>query len=306
MKRIQNRMAESRFAFPVAMAYAIAVWLAAGVAENGNWLQLLLFVLSTLMMVALNNSNALIRIYSRMVSCSFIVMTCAQTFLFSSLRSAGVGLAFILFYLSLLRSYQDKRAPGIVFYSFACLGIASVFFVQILYFVPVLWILMSTNLMAMTHRMFWASILGIILPYWFAAGYYAYTGTLGDLADHFAQLWQFEPLLQYAAADIHTITTFGIISLLSVIGIIHYMRKSYLDKIRTRMIFEMFITIDILAYIFVILQPQHFECLMPVITVNTSCLFAHFIALTKTRTTNIFFILACIMMVALTIFNIAL
>lgn len=299
-------MAESRFAFPVVMTYAIAVWLAAGVAENGNWLQLLLFVLSTLMMVALNNSNALIRIYSRMVSCSFIVMTCAQTFLFSSLRSAGVGLAFILFYLSLLRSYQDKRAPGIVFYSFACLGIASVFFVQILYFVPVLWILMSTNLMAMTHRMFWASILGIILPYWFAAGYYAYTGTLGDLADHFAQLWQFEPLLQYDAVDIHTITTFGIISLLSVIGIIHYMRKSYLDKIRTRMIFEMFITIDILAYIFVILQPQHFECLMPVITVNTSCLFAHFIALTKTRTTNIFFILACIMMVALTIFNIAL
>lgn len=306
MKRIQNRMAESRFAFPVAMAYALAIWIAAGVAESGNWIQLLLFILSTLLMVALNNGNALIRIYSRMVSCSFIVMTCAQTFLFSSLESAGVGLAFILFYLSLLRSYQDKRAPGIVFYSFACLGIASTFFAQILYFVPVMWILMATNLMAMTHKMFWASVLGIVMPYWFAAGYYAYTGTLGDLADHFAQLWQFEPLLQYGGLDIHKIVTFGVISLFSIVGIVHYMRKSYLDKIRTRMIFEMFITIDILAYLFIVLQPQHFDSLMPVITVNTSCLFAHFVALTKTRATNIFFILACIVMVALTIFNIAL
>lgn len=306
MKRIQNRMAESRFAFPITMAYGLAVWMAAGVAENGNWIQLLMFVVSTLLMVALNNGNALIRIYSRMVSCSFIVMTCAETFLFSSLESAGVGLAFILFYLSLLRSYQDKRASGIVFYSFACLGIASVFFVQILYFVPVLWILMATNLMAMTHRMFWASVLGLVLPYWFAAGYYAYTGTLGDMADHFTLLWQFEPLLQYGALDIHKIATFGIISLFSLVGIVHYMRKSYLDKIRTRMIFEMFITIDILAYLFIVLQPQHFDCLMPVITVNTSCLFAHFVALTKTRATNIFFILACIVMVALTIYNIAL
>lgn len=306
MKRIQNRMAESRFAFPVTMAYALAIWLASGVAAEGNWIQLALFALSTLMMVTLNNSNALIRIYSRMVSCSFIVMTCAQTFLFSSLRSAGVGLAFILFYLSLMRSYQDKKAPGIVFYSFACLGIASVFFVQILYFVPVLWILMGTNLMSMTHRMFWASVLGIVMPYWFAAGYCAYAGTLGDLADHFAQLAQFEQLFQYDSLDIHKIVTFGIISLFSLVGIVHYMRKSYLDKIRTRMIFEMFITVDIMAYVFIILQPQHYDCLMPVITVNTSCLFAHFIALTKTRTTNIFFILACIVMVALTIFNIAL
>ena len=299
-------MAESRFAFPVTMAYALAIWLASGVAAEGNWIQLVLFALSTLMMVTLNNSNALIRIYSRMVSCSFIVMTCAQTFLFSSLRSAGVGLAFILFYLSLMRSYQDKKAPGIVFYSFACLGIASVFFVQILYFVPVLWILMGTNLMSMTHRMFWASVLGIVMPYWFAAGYCAYAGTLGDLADHFAQLAQFEQLFQYDSLDIHKIVTFGIISLFSLVGIVHYMRKSYLDKIRTRMIFEMFITVDIMAYVFIILQPQHYDCLMPVITVNTSCLFAHFIALTKTRTTNIFFILACIVMVALTIFNIAL
>ena len=142
-KRIQNRLAESRFAFPVMIIYGIAVWLGAGTVAEGAYLQLAFFVASTLLMMMLNNTNSLIRIYSRMVSCSFVAMTCAATFLFSSLESCATGMCFILFYLSLLRSYQDKRAPGIAFYSFACLGIASLFFVQILYFVPFLWILMA-------------------------------------------------------------------------------------------------------------------------------------------------------------------
>ena len=78
---------------------------------------------------------------------------------------------------------------------------------------------------------------------------------------------------------------------------------SYLDKIRTRMIFEMFITIDILTIIFIILQPQHINTLLTIMIVNTSCLFAHYIALTKTRVTNIVCILAFCLTIGLTIFN---
>ena len=139
----------------------------------------------------------------------------------------------------------------------------SLFFVQILYFVPFLWILMASNMMALTHRMFWATVLGLVMPYWFAVGYYVVTNQFDAFIDHFAELAQFEPLLQYEALDIHRIATFGLVVLLAVIGIIHYMRNSYQDKIRTRMIFEMFITVDILSFVFIILQPQHFDNLLP-------------------------------------------
>lgn len=302
-KRIQNRLAESRFAFPVMIIYGLAVWLGAGTVAEGAYLQLAFFMASTLLMMMLNNTNSLIRIYSRMVSCSFVAMTCAATFLFSSLESCATGTCFILFYLSLLRSYQDKRAPGIAFYSFACLGIASLFFVQILYFVPFLWILMASNMMALTHRMFWATVLGLVMPYWFAVGYYVVTNQFDAFIDHFAELAQFEPLLQYEALDIHRIATFGLVVLLAVIGIIHYMRNSYQDKIRTRMIFEMFITVDIISFVFIILQPQHFDNLLPIIIVNTSCLFAHYVALTRTWLTNVTFIVMCLATLGLTIFN---
>lgn len=302
-KRLQNKIAESRFALLVMALYGIGVWLLAGGYSSEMRLQFALFIVSTFMMVALNNNNALIRIYSRMVSCSFIGMTCAASFLFGSVDASVVQTMFVMFYLSLMRSYQDKHAPGIVFYSFASLGIASLFFVQILYFVPFLWILMATNLMAFSHKMFWASIIGVIAPYWFAAGYYAYIDELPALADHFVQLTQFGQILDYTVLDVHEIATFAVVALLALIGIVHYLRNSYLDKIRTRMMFEMFITVDLLAVLFVLLQPQHFNTLLPVIIVNTSCLYAHFIALTRTRLTNIVFIAVCLLVVALTAYN---
>lgn len=283
--------------------YGILIWFAGGLLEQELYVQFALFAVSTLTMLTLNNSNALIRIYSRMVSCSFIAMTCAATFLFQHTETAVVQTMVALFYLSLTRSYQDKRAPGIVFYSFACLGIASLWFVQILYFVPVLWILMATNMMALSHKMFWASIIGVIAPYWFAAGYYAWQDNLPALADHFMELTEFQPVTGLLSIGTHQLVTLAVVFLLAVIGITHYLRNSYLDKIRTRMIFEMFITIDILAIVFVILQPQHYNALMPVLIVNTSCLYAHFIALTKTKWTNIVFLTVCLLMAALTVYN---
>ena len=153
------------------------------------------------------------------------------------------------------------------------------------------------------HRMFWATVLGLVMPYWFAVGYYVVTNQFDAFIDHFAELAQFEPLLQYEALDIHRIATFGLVVLLAVIGIIHYMRNSYQDKIRTRMIFEMFITVDILSFVYIILQPQHFDNLLPIIIVNTSCLFAHYVALTRTWLTNVTFIVMCLATLGLTIFN---
>lgn len=302
-KRLQNRVAESRFAFPVTMLYALAVWMAAGAISRELYLQFFLFAVSTLMMVTLNNSNALIRIYSRMVSCSFVIMTCAATFMFSSTESAVVQTCFISFYLLLFRIYQDKRAPGIAFYSFLCLGVASLYFVQILYFMPFLWILMRANLMALSHKMFIASILGIIAPYWFATGYFFYIGQPEWILEHFALLGEFSPLFCIDVIDTHRICIFAIVFLMAIVGIVHYLRNSYLDKIRTRMLFEVFVTINLLAFVFIVLQPQHFDVLLPVIIVNTSCLYAHFISLTKTRFTNATFVIISLMVFALTVFN---
>ena len=149
-KRAQNIVAESRFTLPFVVAYAIAVWLASGLLIpnipitssellRGAWGQFLCFIFSAYLMVELNNSNALIRIYSRMVSSSFLVLICSGAFLFTSMSGAIAQLCAVGTYFLLFRCYQDKQSVGWTYYSFLCVGLASIVFPQAFYYVPLLW-----------------------------------------------------------------------------------------------------------------------------------------------------------------------
>jgi len=55
------------------------------------------------------------------------------------------------------------------------------------------------------------------------------------------------------------------------------------------MLYELFIAMSISSAVFILLQPRHFDILMRILIVNTAPLIAHFIALTRTRLTNIAF-----------------
>lgn len=303
IKRLQNTIAESRYALLVAAIIAAAIWYFGGLVEKRLYIQMGLVACSTLLMVELNNGHALIRIYSRMVSCVFLALTCASCFLYPLSRTWIVTLCFISFFLIIFHAYQDKQAPGWHFYAFLCLGIASTVFVQTFFYVPLLWILTATLLNAASFRSFWASILGLMLPYWFLLPISAFNNQLHSWQAHFMSITQFQPIFMYEELDEHRMITFAIIVFLTLIGMIHFWRNSYMDKIRTRMFYEMLIINTLATIAFVVLQPQHFDTLMGIIIIGASVTIAHFIALTHTRLTNIVFISILILIILLTIYN---
>lgn len=129
-KRIQNKIAESRWTLSTLTMLALAVWGLAGMGEHRLWINLLCLVLSTYLMVELNNANTLIRIYSRMVSGSFLVLATVCMHQLTSYTSSISILCMAGFYTSLFRSYQDEASPGWVFYAFICWGFASIVWPQ--------------------------------------------------------------------------------------------------------------------------------------------------------------------------------
>ncbi|MBO4826385.1 MAG: hypothetical protein J5506_03995 [Prevotella sp.] len=303
-KRFQNRIAESRYALPFMLVLTTLIWMAGGLYYNQLlWAPFACTIVAAYLMVELNNINALIRIYSRMVSCSFLALTSMATFLFDSLQGSIAQLCFVAFYICLFHSYQDKRGAGWVFYAFFCLGMASTVFVQIVFFVPFIWLLMARYLMSFSPRTFWASIVGLIAPYWFVVVWYLVTNRMEDFVAHFTAIAQFTPLFDYSGLDEHRVITFLFVALLALMGSVHCLRRSHLDKIRTRMVFSIFIHMNVLTIIFIILQPQHFDPLLKLMIVNTSILIAHYIALTRTRTTNISFYFLVAATLFLTIYN---
>ena len=314
-KRAQNRVAESRFTLSAVMAYAIAVWLFSGrliptlptsLAElqHGAWVQFFCFLASVFLISELNNSNALIRIYSRTVSCSFIVLMCAGNFLFSSVSGAIAQMCIIAAYLALFRTYQDRASVGWTYYAFLCFGLASCTFPQFVFFVPLLWFLMFFQLSSLSWRTFFASILGVLTPYWFALPLLLYWGNTEALSAHIANLVDLQKPLDHAAAlTINELAFFVFITALGITGTVHYQRKKSGDNIRIRLFYDCFILMWVAAAIFLLMQPQHYDVLIRLIIINVSPLIAHFLTLTNTRITNIAFYVICAVALLLTLYN---
>lgn len=316
-KHAHNHIAESRLTLPIVSIYGLVVWLINGFLSpyyplesrgltGGAWVQLGCYVLSVILMVVLNNSHSLIRIYSRLVSASFIVLSCVACFLFNSMDGAIVGLCVIAAYFTGFHSFQDKEATGWIFYSFVCIGLGSLLFVQLFYFIPVLWLLMQLRLNSLSWRTFFASIVGLITPYWFISSYLFFKGNFSFFVTHFEQLGHFPFPYDYSQLTIAQVATFAFIVILTMMGIIHYLHKRINDKIRTRELYGCFITLSLLSIAFMAIQPQHYDCMIHILIINTSPLIAHYFALSYTRVTEVVFRVVCLITLLLTAYNLCL
>jgi hypothetical protein len=284
---------------------ATVVWLLAGAAEHGWWLQWLCFATCCYLMVMLNNIHALIRIYSRMVSCVFMALMCTACFLFPSLPGAVMQLCTIAFLLMWFTIYQDRNASGRCYYAFLALGLASVPFVQILWLLPLLWILTLTNLMALSWRTWVASVLGVLTPYWFWLCWQLHQGDLTPLGNHLADLL---PDITFALPDLLVphLLSLVLAVVLIVMGTMHFLHKSFGDKIRIRMFYYSFMWLGLAGMLFTLLLPEKYDMSFRLMVVCAAPLAGHFIALTNTKVTNITFLVLTAVTLAVTLLNIGL
>lgn len=316
MKRLQNKIAESRWSLPTTATMALLVWLLGGAIGHQLWLPFVCFVVSSYLMVELNTTFVLLRTYSRMVSCAFIVLSCCSSFLFPNTASNVVVLCYVASLMPLFNSYQDKESVGWTFYAFLALGISSLFWVQMLYLVPLTWLLMAVCLRSLSFRTLMSSLLGLLTPYWFALVYFAFALDYTTPLEHFRRLADFGPIAVCTTTDeyVHWFLRLGIerllclafVVVLFITGFVHYLRTKFLDKLNTRMYYDVFFTFGFLFILDILLQPQHFDMLYHMLLVCVSPVIAHYITHTKTFITNISFIVMSVTALALIIINIIL
>ena len=163
--------------------------------------------------------------------------------------------------------------------------------------------MMITNTMSLSWRTWIASLLGLLTPYWFGAVWVIYQYDYALIIDHFTALTDFEEPFNLYGITGYQKATLGLIILMAVISTIHFIRKNYLDKIRTRMFYGFFIWMDLAALVFLLLQPQHFNAMLLIMILSTSPLIAHFVALTSTKLTNITFLVLSTATLLLTAYN---
>ena len=277
MKYIQNQIIESRKLLPSTIAYSVVVWMLAGLLTQGWWLQFGLFLSTALIVMLINNVNLLIRIYSRSVSASFMMLSCSGVFLFPSLSGAFIQLCFATSFLTLFKAYQDRSGTGWVFYSFMCISLASIADSFVLCYLPLFWILMFFFVYAGSWRTFFASLFGVITPYWFLACW-----MLGNIRKRC--LMRSSVVSQNYHSSCLTIRSLlqqllllGVLTVSGLIGTIHFLRQYYNDKIRVQQIYYGFIVMGASTIGMIFLLPQHYDMLIRMLIICVSPLIGHFL-----------------------------
>lgn len=281
-----------------------------------------MFVISVYLMVELNNRNALMRQYSRMVSCSYIALMGIFPQLFLSWQVMAVQLCFIAILSLLFATYQRRSALGHKYWAYLFLGIACAIWPPMLYLMPAFWIVEAFFLMSFSIKSFSASIFGVLTPLWIALPYIIYAGIYDDVIALSAQLLPGDALIQgfnspelLLATDlpldkIPYLTSYALLTLLLITGIVHCLRNIYQDKIQVRMLYNAFLLVVAFAYLAmlatIILNFENRDSvlyLLSIVVVCTSPLVAHYITFTNTRITNASVVIFILLLLAAGAYN---
>lgn len=302
-KHLQNRVAESILTLPVAAVVNLLVWVAVGLFVHQWWIQLGSMACTSLVMIELSNSNVLLRIRSRMVTSTFLLLSAACSFLFSSLPGGIVSLCLVCSLYLLFHTYQNTSAVRLTYYAYLILSLSSLFTIQTLYFTPLFWLLSLTQLQSLRFRTWMASLLGLLTPYWFILPWLLYQNDFQPFADHFTELVSFLEPFDFALIGIQPLCSFIFIDLLAIASLIHFLMHGFEDRIRVRQLYGFFIWTGLAASLFLIVQPQFFDLLLRIIIICASPLIAHFFTFTHSRFTNVLFIVSLILTAALILWN---
>ncbi len=298
----QNIVAQSRKTLPITAVYTAVMAFLFEAVDSSLWIHFLCILFTGYMMLLINNNNALIRIYSRLPSSIFLVLATMVTCLSKSFEANIVQALFALHLLMLFRAYQNKRGMGDVCASFIMLGIASTLFIQVLFFLPFAWLILLARMQAGSMKNFLASIMGLLVPYWF---WFAYTLNVGDytrVIDHLASIATFQPLCQ-GILNPSLLVNLVFVALTGIVAVTHFYRYSFHESIRTRMMFYSLILLFMLTLLFLVLQPAYSAYLLRMLIVSASPIIAHYFTFTKSRFTNWHFIATIFVILLLTVYN---
>ena len=305
-KRFQNKIAGSDFTFPFcAVVAAILWWLPECTFSLSAALGMVVCGLATYIVMETNNRMLIIRMRTRMMSCVWMVLAASLPFMHPLGNPIVAATLLCASYFMLFRCYEQHRPQANTFHAFLLLSIGSFFAPVMLLLAIPFYIYLVGFLRSLTKKAFWAGILGIVAPFWCYAIWSFLTKDLQGFVQHLVGMAQFEmPCLgALTALPFSVQVSIGVVALLSIVSIIHYLRYNYDDKIRVRMYLYIYVSQTFLLLAFLLLQPAHYETTMALLVASASPLIAHYLALSRSIFCSIFFVLSLLLIVAMATLN---
>lgn len=281
---LRNRIAESDLTFVVALLLTAAVWMAGHWDDSAYWGGLGMTILTAYGLLELNNRCHLLRIRSRMVSSTYLILMAALPALHTFSISMLVPLLCIAALYILFSVYQQREPVGQTFYSFLLLGLAALLLPPLALLLPVLWFGCSHHLRIFSLRTWAASVVGFLLPHF----YHAIACLLASSHDTILMATAQDWLAWWHITPPHIPTTATIINLALILGLIiwawvHFNATSFKDNTRTRVIYNVLLNALTLLIPLPLLWASHTQEFLLLIIAIGAPVVGHYFALAENR-----------------------
>lgn len=303
--RLQNHVSGSVLTLPTCAVLCLVSWYfnyRDVLLEPWTWVSLLVLVLTAYILIELNNRNQLIRVRSRMVSSVWLVLVACIPLL--QLYGDGLLVACSMTgaYFMLFRTYQKTECEADTFHYALLLGLSSLFIPSLIFCLPLFLWHQMVFLRSMTLRAFCAAMIGCLFPYLVIGGWLLLKDDLSFILSWWTDLQQWLPITveSYKKLDVVQVAEWGVLTMLSLTGVLHYLGTSYNDKIQVRMFLYILCLQFVVLDTYVCLQPYCLDDFMPLLAVTGAPLIAHYFALTRSWFSNtifVLFVLACVSLV---------
>ena len=252
-----------------------------------------------------NGIQHIIRIRTRMMACVWLILAASLAFMHPLGTPAISAACLAMSYYLLFRCYQLYDSTIWIFHSFLFLGIGSLFSDIMLPMGVLFYIYLIGFLRSLTWRGLWAGILGMVTPYWCWGAWCFFTDTTEDLLQFLGMHFLWNPVSWQAITSLPFVwmVSAGVVILLSMVGVFHYLQIRYNDKIKVRMILYIYSMQSFLLSVYLFLQPDEFQNTISLLIVSSSPLIAHYFSLTGSWLSNTFFVLSLLLCGAMAYLN---
>ena len=252
-------------------------------------------VCAVLLTSELNTRNTLLRNGSRLVSSILFLLLTVIVQLHSFRLGHLVLLLYLLSYHILFRTVQIK-SPGLSFFIYLLLSISSLIQPSILIMVPAFW-LSQLYTQSMSGKCFTASVMALLIPYWLGFGFLVFTEDYQRIIDIASSQFTFHQP-DYSSFTLPCIIQLAYVILVLAVGIADFYKNKNEDKSRIRMILHIVISHAAVLTLLIILQPQDFYAVLPLLILCTAIMSGHFFALNYTKPAHIAGIIFLILSIA--------
>ncbi|MBR5298158.1 MAG: hypothetical protein IKU29_09895 [Parabacteroides sp.] len=194
---------------------------------------------------------------------------------FFPLKPTSVGVfCLILAIYQLFTSYHDPEAREKAYHAALLIGIGSLLWIHLLWFLPLFWIGMY-NFRSLTVRTFLASVLGVLTVYWFLLGWCVWKHDFSPFIIPFSKLFSLHFLATDGFVLLNWLSIIAV-ALLTVVASLNIITHEVEDSLRSRQFLSFLMMMSIWAFGLYFFYKEVSEEFLEMACVPASILIAHF------------------------------